>query len=264
MSTITTVKTEVPRDRWGRPLVIPLDGGKPRPYTRCTTLAGSLDDLYGLMAWKQRQTAVGLADRPDLQLAVTTHRDDKKRLNDICEQALEASKSSAAATTGTAIHSLTELIDAGVDLPTIPDAVRADLDAYTDAMRPFDILAMEQFVVCDELEIAGTFDRLLGWNGTRLVGDLKTGSIEYGLGKIAMQLAIYAHCQTYDPQTGERGDLDVNQRGALVIHLPAGQGRCDIHWIDIARGWEAVQLAVEVRDWRKAKGLTKPFTGGGA
>ena len=31
-----------------------------------TVLAGAIDDLYGLMGWKQRQTAVGLAaDKAD-------------------------------------------------------------------------------------------------------------------------------------------------------------------------------------------------------
>src|SRR5690554_2297101 len=102
VTAFATVAPEVNRDRWGRPLVVPPDGGEPVPYTRATTLAGTLDDLYGLMAWKQRQTALGLADRPDLRLAVTAHRDDKRRLDAICEEAMQAAASTAAATTGTA------------------------------------------------------------------------------------------------------------------------------------------------------------------
>ena len=43
-----TVETfaEVPRDRFGRPLLIPPHGGKPIPYTRCTTSIRRADDTY--------------------------------------------------------------------------------------------------------------------------------------------------------------------------------------------------------------------------
>jgi hypothetical protein len=39
----------------------------------------------------------------------------------------------------------------------------------------------------------------------------------------------------------------------LLIHLPAGQAKCDIYELDIQAGWEAVQLALNVRQWLKAK-----------
>lgn len=261
MSTLTTVPAEVTRDRWGRPLIIPPGGGRPRAYTRATTLAGAVDDLYGLMKWKQRQTALGLADRPDLQVAITAHRDDKTKLDQICEQAMEAAASSARATIGTAVHKLTELVDRGQDLPTISDDVRADLDAYAAAMKPFRIVAMEQMLVLDDLQIAGTPDRIVEWNGQRFIADLKTGSdLKYSLQKIAMQLALYSRSAAYNPATGDRTPIDVHQRAGLVIHVPAGTGTAEVLWIDLTRGWEAVELAVAVRDWRKTSGLTRPFT----
>jgi hypothetical protein len=261
VSQLVTVKTEIGRDRFGRPLVVPPEGGKPVPYTRATTLAGTLDDLYGLMGWKQRQTALGLADRKDLQLAVTAHRDDKRELNRICEKALEAAASSAAATTGTALHSLTELVDAGQDLPVLPDDAAADLEAYRQAMAPFEIVAMEQFTVLDDLKVGGTPDRILKWQDRYFIGDLKTGkSLKFSLGKIAMQLALYSRAQVYDIATGERSPLPpVDQNNALVIHVPAGTGRAEVVWVNIAKGWEAVDLALKVRAWRKADGLSAPF-----
>ena len=260
MSAIATVAPEVSRDRYGRPLIIPPGGGKPVAYTRCTTFIDCLDDRYNLELWKIRQAAIGLADRPDLALAVTTHRDDKKRLDRICADAIEAAKSSAAATTGTALHTLTEHVDTGRDLPTLPPSAVADLDAYRRATAALTVEAIEQFVVCDDLAVGGTFDRVVSWRGRRFVADLKTGStIDFSVGKIAMQLAVYSRGQSYDPATGARTPLDVDQRNGLVIHLPAGQARCDVSFVDLTAGWEGVLLAQQVRAWRKRKGFTAPF-----
>ena len=259
MSTITTVRTEIERDRWGRPLIVPPGGGKPKGYTRVTTFVGALEDTYNLEKWKMRQVALGLADRPDLLLSVAAHRDDKKQLNKACEQAVEAAKASAKATTGTALHALTEIIDRGGELPIIPDEARADLNAYQQATAGLNMVAIEQFGVHDELQAAGTWDRIVERDGQRFIADLKTGSIEWGLGKIAQQLALYSRCQGYDPYTGHRTPLNVHQSAGIVIHLPAGQARCDLYWIDLNAGWEAVQLSASVRNWRKRKGLTKPF-----
>jgi hypothetical protein len=260
-STITTVAPEIPRDRWGRPLVVPPGGGKRTAYTRCTTFIDCLDDRWALEQWKQRMTAIGIADRPDLLLAVSAHRDDKKQLNGICDQAIEAAKATAAATTGTALHALSELVDRGQDLPVLPDAARADLDAYKTAMEPFEVIDIEQFVVHDGLKVGGTFDRLVRWNGVTMIADLKTGSsIDYSLGKLAMQLAVYSRGQRYDIDTGQRTPLDAHQGTGIVIHLPAGQARCDVRFVDLNAGWEGVQLAAQVREWRKRKGFTAPFT----
>ena len=63
--------TELTRDRWGRPLIVPPEGGKPVGYTRVSTLAKALDDLNNLMAWKARKTAEGLVRRPDLLTLVS-------------------------------------------------------------------------------------------------------------------------------------------------------------------------------------------------
>lgn len=263
-----TPAAQVERDHWGRPRILKPDGsGKTVPYTRATTLAGTLDDLYGLMSWKQRQTAIGLAARDDLLLAVkAADPDDKKHLNSICEQAMEAAESSAAATTGTALHSLSERLDLGVALPTVPEEHAKALQAYIAATDHLEVVeydghpAVEQFLVCDEIQAAGTADRIVRVPDMDqpVIADLKTGRIDYGALKIAMQLAIYAHGQRYDIATGERTPIDVDLRNALIIHLPAGARSCRLWWVDIGAGWEAVQHALIVRDWRKRKNLTSP------
>lgn len=260
--TFTQPTSTINRDRFGRPLVIPPDGGKAIPYTRCTTYVDCLEDKFNLQKWQQRMVAIGLADRPDLLLAVAAHRDDKKHLGRICDDAIEAARGSAAATTGTALHSLTEVVDRGQELPVVPDDARRSIDAYQQTTSGMTHLAIEQFCVLDDLQIGGTPDRVVTFDGRNYIADVKTGSLKWGAGKIAQQLAVYSRCQAYDVETGQRTALpQVDQDRAIVIHLPAGEGRCDLYWIDIRLGWEAVQLAGRVRAFRKfaRNGLLEPF-----
>jgi hypothetical protein len=261
-TTVTTADldpfAEVPRDRFGRPLIIPADGGKPVAYTRCTTYVGCLEDTFNLAKWQQRMVAQGLAARPDLLLAVSAHSDDKKKLDQLCADALEAAKGSAAATTGTALHRLSERVDRGEDV-TIPDVAKDDIAAYLAATGRFGKQQIEVLTVHDDLKVAGTPDRVLLVDDEPVIADLKTGSIDFGIGKIAMQLALYSRSSIYDINTGARKPLHVNQDRALVIHLPAGTGQCNLVWVDIQAGWEAVQLATQVRAWRARKDLATPY-----
>jgi hypothetical protein len=51
--------------------------------------------------------------------------------------------------------------------------------------------------------------------------------------------------------------LDVNQEQALVIHLPAGEGRCTLYLGDIVAGWEMALLCGAVRAWRDRRDLAQ-------
>jgi hypothetical protein len=253
--TITTVH-DIPRDRFMRPLVKPPTGGKPVAYTRCTTFVGCLEDTYNLSRWQQRMVALGLAERPDLMLQIaSTDPADKNALNDVCDKAMEHAKAHAAATIGTALHALCERIDRGQPLGVIPKEYEADIAAYIDATKQMESVHIEQFCVLDNLRIGGTPDRVVQVNGKRYIADIKTGDITYGLGKIEMQLAVYAHSKGYnhgaDKPRFDLGDIDPNV--GIVIHLPAGTGTCELVPVDIAAGWNAVALAHEVRQWRQTK-----------
>lgn len=255
------------RDRYGRPLIVPPGGGKPIAYTRCTTYVGALDETYNLSKWQQRMVAQGLAARPDLMLAVSAlplngnmTREHKAELNRLCEQAMEAAQAHAAATVGTALHALAERHDRGEDLGPIPEQYRPDIDAYIRETKHLEMVQIETFGVHDELRVGGTWDRIVKVDGQHYIADLKTGSIEWGIGKIAMQLSVYSRCQAYDPDTGQRTPLpNVHQDRALIIHLPAGKGEASLAWVDIAAGWQAVDLATQVRAWRARKNLTRPY-----
>lgn len=258
---------ELPRDRWGRPMVLPpgaRKNAKRVAYRRTTTFVGCLDDMNGLMNWKARQVAYGMGQRKDLVVAAAAaDPGDKKKLGEIAEKATEHAMSSAGATIGTALHSLTERIDRGQPLGAVPAEFQPDLDAYQRATEGIEWVGIEAFRVHDDWKVAGTADRLglLPWSDRIKICDIKTGSIDYPH-KMSMQLAMYARSLPYDIATDTRG-VDpgkIDLRTGVIIHLPAGTGECTLYEIDIASGWGACLIAQQVWRWRDTKGLTKPLT----
>jgi hypothetical protein len=162
---------------------------------------------------------------------------------------------------GTALHRLTELIDTGKPTGPIPDELVADVKSYRAATANMRMLSVETFVVIDELQVAGTFDRLVEFEGSRMIMDLKSGSsLDYGVGKFALQLALYSMGVIYDPATGGRTPLDVDPDWAILVHTPVGHGKTDVYFLDIAAGREAIEHAAWVRSWRKRKDLLSPIT----
>lgn len=254
--------------RYGRPLIMPPTGGKPVPYTRVTTFVSVAEDLYNLQRWEKRQVAIGLGLRRDLLLAVqSTDRDDKGKLDRLCDEAKEAAGAHAAATTGTALHALTELPDTGRPLPEGLDSdTLRSMEAYVRTTEPLRCDAVEVQLVQDWLKVAGTADRLVTYDGRRYVADIKTGSsIELGIGKIAGQLAAYARSKLYDVATNERADHGASIEWGLIIHLPASDpGTCALVWVDLLQGWEWVKTCRDIRDKRSLRfgQLTRPFAAG--
>lgn len=258
--------SELQRDRWGRPLIIPVGGGDPIAYVRTSTLAKSLDDQSNLMAWTARVTAVGLALSPHLLDRVASlankHADpvtDARRdLNGVVKDAKLAAGGSSAADVGTALHEMTEVVDSGQEL-RLAGRWTDHLDAYVNATRHLEMLEMETFVVNDDVKSAGTFDRLVRLpDGRVVVADLKTGKsdADYPLG-VATQIAIYANGLRYDPETGERSPLhaDLDKTVGLLIHLPSKLSPpvCRIWDLDLVRGYEAAVEATKVRKIRSWK-----------
>lgn len=261
----TSAQPEIERDRWGRPLVVPPQGGKAVGYTRCTTFVGTIDDTWNLSRWTQRLVARGVAERDDIRAAVLdADPNDSRRLDDLCEEAKEASGGNDAARLGTYMHAVTEAADTGGDPAAVPLPPLAkpreaaefagDLAAYMAATEALQAVAVEQFSVLDTLMVGGTPDRVVGYQGKRYIADLKTGSIEWGTLKIAAQLAVYARSRPYDVATGQRLDphgAETNR--GIVIHAPIGTGTCTLYWVDLLAGWEAVRLSKLVRDQRKQR-----------
>lgn len=261
---VTTNPTQalvtVQRDRWGRYLIPDPITGKSRAWTRATTVASTLSDKFGLQQWAQRMTARGLVLRPDLfALLAACDPDDKKKLNGLVDDAKEAAAASSGANLGTALHSFTEQLDLG-HVVNAPAPWDADLAAYKRTLERagvrIDPAYVENIVTLPDFGVAGTFDRLVDYDGHLAVADLKTGSF-LDWHEISIQLALYAHAATiYDPATNTHTPMPaVDMHRALVIHLPAGQAKCELWWVNILEGWEAAQEAMRVREWRTRKNL---------
>jgi hypothetical protein len=270
---ITIDTPDFTRDRWGRPLVTdPTGGTKPLAYGRPSSFGKCIDDDWNLQLWAKRKVLEGLVKDHALYAtacALTfddTSKEAKAEINKVVEKALAAVRTDARAELGTALHTMTEKVDRG-EVMDLPPVFRADVDAYQKALAQagFRVVPgmIELHCVCDELELAGSFDRLLEHidTGTIYVGDLKTGaSVDYPHG-YAVQLAVYANSLFYDVDTGQRSPMPdgLSRDHGVIIHLPAGEGSCSVHYIDLAKGWKAAGVAAWVkRDWQKDKGLLSP------
>lgn len=255
------VEALVERDQWDRPKIKGPDG-KIVAYPRVTTIAETIDDKFGLNNWQQNQVAKGMGRRPDLVLQAQTAGDNKQELTKVREAALDAAGSDAAANNGTTMHKLTERIDAGLPIdPALPTNVKAMLRAYQKATARFTILDVERFVVNDKIKAAGTYDRRLldTKTGERHIGDLKTGqNINYLGLKTCQQVGIYSARSTmhYDLD-GSREPVDVNPDKGILIWLPytedPTEALCEIHWLDLVKGRQAVKLSLAVREARSWK-----------
>jgi len=281
----TAPRQQFERDGYKRPKIKPPTGdawtddrGRVqafRSYTRATTYAGALDDGQGLAPWKAAQALRGAARRPDYVMAAAalgTWDQDKTAWRELVELAVEAAGESASLI-GTALHSFTERLDRGEDVGAVPPAFQAHLTRYAQLVAPLTFTHHEVPMVCDQLEVAGTPDRLGycaipdpdGVTDALRIIDTKSGKLGPAVPKMSAQLATYAHSALYDVATGARTPLEgVSTKWGLIVHLPAKAtaaeieaGAGDLLWINLEHGWAGVsQLAGDVRAWRKVRGDT--------
>ncbi len=184
------------------------------PWTRATTVTKVLSDTTALDKWKRRMVATGLVRRPALIGVAAAAVGDKWTLDQVCEDAMTAAGAGDRADVGTALHAITERLDAGESVD-IPEAQLADVTAYLTECISAGVRChpdlIERVVLNPAVGVAGTFDRVVkldrDWRvdmpgrepftlpeGTNLIADLKTGAnLSYSWGEIAQQLAIYAN-----------------------------------------------------------------------
>ncbi|KAA0021828.1 hypothetical protein [Antrihabitans cavernicola] len=270
------------RDQWGRPFVsqdggpLKFEGKRKTPtnavgYQRVSTLAGVLDDKSMLGEWQAAQTAIGVVRERSVyaQLAslVSKHKDpwreSKTQLKQLVARAQQAASSDDGSGLGTAFHDLTEVDDKGQEPDFMLEMFRPWLAAYREVMAAWEVLDAEPFLVVDELQVAGSMDKLLRHreSGAIVAADLKTGASDpfYPL-KVEIQVACYAHGQKYDQATGVRTPLhpDIDLKRGLLIHVPVRGGvpSAKLYPLDLERGWRAAQVARQVAsEFRKVKAL---------
>jgi hypothetical protein len=150
---------------------------------------------------------------------------------------------------------------------------------------------IERSVLTTELGtgVVGTFDRVLEVirdqepmttqsgrtvrlvAGDYVIGDVKSGaSLDFAWGEIEIQESIYAHAinengvasPVYDEDgkphwtwssLAEQGIKPVREDIGIVMHMPYGEGRCELYPADLVEGWRGAKLCAAVRDFRKVK-----------
>lgn len=264
----------VRRDGYGRYLAptlpteeSPTGGTKDVPYTRATTMAKAISDTFALEQWAGRMIVKGMTLRPDLRaLAAATPLEDRKTLNQVAEDCKTAAGNKVSANLGTARHALTELYDRGQPLPPLEEAEERDLAAYKAILEAEGITPLgdwiERSVFRPDYGCAGTLDRIVRMpDGSLRIADLKTGKdLSYGWGEIAIQLKIYQGAEwSYDYATGLwHRTPETHPDLGLVIHLPVGAGEATTYDVDLRVGQIGLDLASQVRTWRKTRVIAKP------
>jgi hypothetical protein len=241
-----------------------------------TALVGlTLDDGIREEVLALLEAGVRRGDAPPV-----TVKKSRDALDKLVDRAKSAAGASLRASLGTALHKWTEEVDAGRrTLDDVPPENLDDIAAYRSRMEAAGITVLphliERTTAVPGLGVVGTFDRVFRMpDGKYRVGDVKTGDLKYGQDEIAAQMGIYAHgCNgtgiaqwdgegnpkeweswSWVPLTDEHGQpVTVETDRGVVMHLPQGEGQCDLYEVDLTTGWRGAQLCSEVRDWHRVK-----------
>ncbi|MEV4642788.1 hypothetical protein AB0J80_36150 [Actinoplanes sp. NPDC049548] len=264
-----------------------------------TTHIDAIEDKSSLQRYYKRMVMIGttafsVGEMNQVKRLDPEDPEGKRQLNHLADRAENLSGANNKRERGTHLHDLSEYVDRGEELPPHASAQdRLDMAAYKAATEMMQVIHIERLVVVPELKAAGTPDRVSFFDGLdpdgapagHLITDLKTGTVEYGALKMAMQLAGYSRGKLYDhtrfPVDAEdKAALatwkktkvsaeeaaqaytalpDVNQRWGLIMNLPAGSGQCTVYWVDLTTGWDGAQLCSAVRRMRSRKNVLVPF-----
>lgn len=261
----------IPRHaRDGRPKIWDEDQGgvedwskrKGTYYSRTTTWIDILDDRTLLGKWKARMVLKGVTIEPSILADFASLEDpfgeDREAGDRLAERARTVADEDFKADIGTGLHSIVERIIKGQGVGFVPDEYADDIAAFLEAVERsgIEFLGSEVFGVNDTWKIAGTLDFLVRMpDGEVVVGDLKTGRMDYSRGKVLRQIAAYSGYRRYDPATCKRTDLipghSLSQERGLLVEVPAGKAVCRLVQVDVAQGHRDLALCEEVREYRR-------------
>ncbi len=201
--------------------------GVARTWTRATTMAGTISDLYSLNLWKIRMTLIGVTRYPcvldelreiegdDTDEQILSPKIHRNMLNRVGLRAQDMAGAKVPANWGTEMHGWIEAMSREeVSLEEVPEKYRREVGAYMAAMASADLSPVPDLierVICVPLYgTAGRFDQAVRVHRSRsirlgsrivrlragdmIIGDAKSGrDLDYGWGEISTQLSIYAH-----------------------------------------------------------------------
>lgn len=262
----------------GAPMVRRIDDPtKWERYSRPSGWGSDLDDESALVNWRIDRAMEGVALDPAIAATVAVHVGVSDGRKERRNRAIDRGRGGERRDIGTALHAMTERVERG-DGFKAPPPYDADLAAYLLTLERAQLSS--EFIECricsDTWRAAGTADRIyrLGGplttpdgttleRGSMVIADLKTGEkLENKLAGFAIQMAVYSDGCFYDVNTDERTPLPAEMRmdWGILVHLPAGSGRCELFWCDLRVGRIGADLVRQVRAWRKRIDFAESFT----
>ena len=254
----------------GAPLVSsPDDPSKTLRYSRDSGYAKVLDDEKALEAWRIFKAMTGVARSKALAAEVNACKDeDKAQKEALRNKALDKGSANEKADMGTALHAMTARVEDETDIAfDPPEQYVPDLTAYTDALTTYGLISemSEVHLVNDDFRAAGTADRiyrltklLVAPDGARIepgeliLGDLKTGKLNFSLPNYCVQTFLYASSKLYDVVAERRLPTPpIRQDWTLLIHLPVGAARCEVLWCSMEVGRFGAEMARDIKEWRR-------------
>ena len=263
-----TTRTDYRRAN-GAPQVV-VDG-KGERYSRPSSFADPLDDKSALTNWRIDRGCLGVAGDRALQARwCALDLDDKgqnKEKTKLRDDSISAGRGAQAADIGTALHAMSVRWEQDEKFSP-PEPYLSSLIAYNEAMNELGLVSerFEFHTVNVEYRCAGTADRLYRLTkdliapddtviriGELVIGDLKTGGkMEYSMPAYAVQSFLYAGGQFYNVVTDEFEPTPViNQKWALIVHMPVDEGICEFLWCDLEVGGFGAYIVQQVKLWRK-------------
>jgi hypothetical protein len=259
-------------------------------YSRASSFGKPIEDQYRLNLWKLRRTVEGmsrdegllmraqaLASEATLPEGDPDRRALRERWDALADEAIDAGKGTAEAEKGTAFHLLSERRDRGDDLSYLPAHLRSALDEWDRMMSRFEVVGTEQFVVDDELEVAGTYDRLLRPRtvmeirragtvigrvtpGDLIIADLKSGKRDPRKVAYATQQIPYAAGRPYSHDGGRTDWPDgvrPSQTWAIIPHVSHADGgaSAQLYWVHLPAARARIDLLRAIKQGRRVDDL---------
>jgi hypothetical protein len=264
----TVIEDDVPRDGMRRYL-LPDIGGDPnstKGRTRVTTVAGTMENGYGLTIWRRRTVIRGMGLRPDLMAragaADPLDPGYDKLLDSIEAAAFEAGGGSTGSNLGSAQHHVFDrYFGKGEKLDTIAEYFHADILAVERELAAKKIKLLpgysERVVYCRVYDRGGKIDAIAELDdGTFAILDWKTEKdpVEYPDGK-TIQLAYYGNSDAvmnYETHQFEAMP-PVRRDFALIVWCRPGSGEAKVLRVPIDLGWVGARVAEDNRAWRQQK-----------
>ena len=271
---------EVTRDGYGRYMLPHPDTGNTTSFTRATTVAKKIGsgDTRSLDKWRDRMLLNGIIRHPELVEGLEVDLFDtakeyllKDKLAEVAERARTAAGSDDKREFGTAVHAWTEALDIGaITFDQVPEMFQPYVAVYADAIYNAGIEIIPQYVerivYCPDTGSVGTADRIYGYQGELVIGDLKTSSnIAYSWASISSQLAQYSDATHIWSEDGTHWEPmpPVNKDFAIIAEIPALPSDrdifCDLHQINLHTGRENNRLAMAVTEANRGANRKVPL-----